>query len=78
MAMKRGGGRGRPRTGPKINTSDILGPIDYKDVEVISRFLGPQGQMLSRRRTGYAAQRQREVKKAIKRARHMALIPFVG
>ena len=78
MAMKRGGGRGRARTGPKINTSDIRGAIDYKDLDVLARVLGPQGQMVSRRRTGFAAQRQREVKKAIKRARHMGFLPFVG
>ena len=52
--------------------------IDYKDLEFIAKCLGPQGQILSRKRTGLDTQRQRELKKAIKRARHMALLPYVG
>ena len=52
--------------------------IDYKDVEYLSRFIGPQGQILSRRRSGFTAQRQKELKQAIKRARHLALMAFVG
>lgn len=52
--------------------------IDYKDIEYLSRFVGPQGQILSRRRTGFTAQRQKQLKQAIKRARHLALMPFVG
>lgn len=53
-------------------------PLDYKDVEYLKKFLTPQGQILSRRRTGFNAQCQRSLKKAIKRARHLALLPFVG
>ncbi len=52
--------------------------IDYKDVDYLSRFIGPQGQILSRRRSGFTAQRQKELKQAIKRARHLALMSFVG
>lgn len=52
--------------------------IDYKDVEYLSRFIGPQGQILSRRRSGFTAQRQKELKQAVKRARHLALMSFVG
>jgi small subunit ribosomal protein S18 len=52
--------------------------IDYKDIEYLSKFLTPQGQILSRRRTGFCAQCQKQLKTAIKRARHMALLPFVG
>ena len=70
--------RGRVRTGPRIPTHDIRGAIDYKDIDVLMRFLGPQGQIISRKRTAFAAQRQREVKKAVKRARHLGLSPFVG
>ena len=54
------------------------GDLDYKDVEMLARYVGPQGQILSRRRTGFSAQRQRELKKAIKRARHLGLLTFVG
>ncbi len=53
-------------------------PIDYKDLDLISKCVGSQGQILSRRRTGLDAQRQRDLKRAIKRARHLALLSFVG
>lgn len=52
--------------------------LDYKDTEYLTRFLTPQGQILSRRRTGYCNQCQKQLKKAIKRARHLSLLPFVG
>lgn len=52
--------------------------INYKDIEYLSKFLTPQGQILSRRRTGFCAQCQKQLKQAIKRARHVALLPFVG
>ena len=51
--------------------------LDYKNVELLRKCVGGQGQMFSRRRTGLTAQRQRLLKKAIKRARHMGLLPFV-
>lgn len=51
--------------------------LDYKNIDLLKKCTGGQGQMLSRRRTGLRAQRQRELKKAIKRARHMGLLPFV-
>ena len=69
------GGR-RP---PKLNLN--LRPdqdIDYKDIELLSKCVGGQGQLFSRRRTALSAKRQRELKQAIKRARHLALLPFVG
>jgi small subunit ribosomal protein S18 len=51
--------------------------LDYKNVELLRKCMGSQGQMYSRRRTAFTAQRQRMLKKAIKRARHMGLLPFV-
>ncbi len=51
--------------------------LDYKNPELLRRCMGTQGQMFSRRRTGFSAQRQRSLKKAIKRARHLGLLPFV-
>jgi small subunit ribosomal protein S18 len=53
-------------------------PVDWKNVEWLRRFLSDQGRMLPRRMTGTSQQRQREIARAIKRARHMALLPFVG
>jgi len=52
--------------------------IDYKNLEYLSKFLTPHGQILSRRRTGFCTQCQRQLKKAIKNARHVGLLPFVG
>ncbi len=52
--------------------------ITYRDIEYLGRFLTPQGQILSRRRTGFCTQCQKQLKQAIKRARHLALLPFVG
>jgi|SoiMetStandDraft_5_1073268.scaffolds.fasta_scaffold652846_2 small subunit ribosomal protein S18 len=52
--------------------------IDYKDLELLEKCLSPQGQIQHRKRTGFSAQRQKQLKQAIKRARHMALLPFVN
>ena len=69
--MKRG-----PRRGTVlVHKSD---DVDYKNLELLAKCIGSQGQMLPRRRTGLNAQRQRELKQAIKRARHLGLLPFVG
>ena len=51
--------------------------INYKEIEYLQKFLTPQGQILSRRRTGFCTQCQKQLKKAIKNARHVALLPFV-
>ncbi|MBV1889208.1 MAG: 30S ribosomal protein S18 [Proteobacteria bacterium] len=58
------------------NCDDPL--INYKDTTYLGKFLTPQGQILSRRRTGFCTQCQRQLKKAIKQARHLALLPYVG
>jgi small subunit ribosomal protein S18 len=52
--------------------------IDYKDVAILSKFVNPHGRMLSRRRTGTSAPMQRQLANAVKRARFMALMPFVA
>ena len=51
--------------------------IDYKDVEAIKKFLNPHGKIMSRRRTGLSAANQRALSEAVKRARFMALIPYI-
>jgi small subunit ribosomal protein S18 len=51
--------------------------IDYKDIESLKRFLNPNGRILPRRRTGLSAKNQRSLAEAVKRARFMALLPFV-
>lgn len=51
--------------------------MDYKDFAYLSKFLTSQAQIVSRKRSGFCAQCQRELKQAIKRARHVGLMPFV-
>ena len=51
--------------------------IDYKDVDYLSKFLNPQGKILPRRLTGNSLKYQRKVAQAIKRARHIAILPYV-
>jgi small subunit ribosomal protein S18 len=52
--------------------------IDYKDVELLRRYIDETGKIRPRRQTGTCAKHQRAVAKAIKNARHIALLPFVG
>lgn len=52
--------------------------IDYKDVETLRKMLTGQGKIFSRKRSGNCAAHQRSVKEAVKRARVMALLPFIG
>jgi len=50
--------------------------IDYKDVATLRRFLTERGKIKSRRKTGTCAKHQRRLSVAVKRARHLALLPF--
>ena len=51
--------------------------IDYKDGEFLKRFVNEQGRILPRRLTGTSLKYQKKVAQAVKRARHLALLPFV-
>ena len=51
--------------------------IDYKDPDFLKKFLNEQGRILPRRITGTSLKYQRRVAQAVKRARHLALLPFV-
>ena len=51
--------------------------IDYKDVSVLKKFINPHGRIFSTKRTGVCAKNQRKLAQAIKRARFMALMPFI-
>jgi len=53
-------------------------PIDYKNVELLQRFTDTGGRIRSRRRTRTTAKYQRQVTRAIKQARHLALLPYTG
>jgi small subunit ribosomal protein S18 len=52
--------------------------VDYKDVATLKKLCNTQGKMMSRKRSGNCAAFQRAVKDAVKRARFMALMPYVG
>jgi small subunit ribosomal protein S18 len=52
--------------------------ISYRDADMLRQFLGDGGKILPRRHTGLSAQNQRLLKRAIKRARNIALLPFGG
>jgi small subunit ribosomal protein S18 len=52
--------------------------VDHKDLTTLVKLLTPQGKMFSRKRSGNCARHQRMVKVAIKRARFLAFLPFVG
>jgi small subunit ribosomal protein S18 len=85
-----GGGGGRPG-GPRGNREryvprrkvcafcvDKMEVIDYKDVARLRRYLSERAKIEPRRKTGTCARHQRALSVALKRARHMALLPYVG
>lgn len=51
--------------------------IDYKDVTFLRKFMSPHAKILSSRKTGSCTKHQRVIGQGLKRARHMALLPFV-
>jgi small subunit ribosomal protein S18 len=62
---------------PKRYKNDIS-YFDYKDTKVLQRYINAYGQIESAQRTGLTAKQQRQLSTAIKRARHLALLPFVA
>ena len=58
--------------------SDKTQVIDYKNVKLLRKFTTEEGKIRSRRQTGTCAKHQRAVAREIKRARHIALMPFTG
>jgi small subunit ribosomal protein S18 len=78
----RGGGRGAPR-GRRARRyyTDQIGKqtkFDYKNVDLLRSFITERGKIRPRRQTGVSAKQQRAIARAIKRARHMALLPFTS
>jgi len=53
-------------------------PIDYKDVDLLKKFITERGKILPRRLTGLTAKQQRDLTNSVKRARILALLPFVN
>ncbi len=89
--MSAEGGRGRPGGGRgggfprrpffrRRKSCPLSGPgapkVDYKDVKLLHRFLSERGKIVPSRITAISAKKQRELARAIKRARILALIPF--
>lgn len=75
MAPRRGG---RKRRKVCYFTSNNITHIDYKDVDLLKKFISERGKILPRRVTGTSAKYQRKLTCAIKVSRIMALLPFVA
>jgi len=74
----RGGGAGvRMRRGRRFTDLKLF-EIDYRNERLLRRFISERGKILPRRTTGISALFQRRLTRAIKRARHLALLPFVA
>ena len=72
--MKRRGGRRRKKVCVFCGKDNV---IDYKDTNKLKRYISERGKILPRRITGNCAIHQRAITVAIKRARHVALMPYV-
>jgi small subunit ribosomal protein S18 len=76
------GGATRRRYTPRRKVcqfcADKIRTPDYKDIKRLQRFISDRGKILPRRRTGTCAKHQRGLATAIKRARHIAFLPFVA
>ncbi len=62
----------------KLSPLSLDQKIDYKDIDLLKLFVTEQGKILPRRATGVNVQQQRQIAKAIKRARVLSLLPFVA
>ena len=62
----------------KLAPIGINQKIDYKDIDLLKLFITEQGKILPRRATGVTVQQQRQIAKAIKRARTLSLLPYVA
>mgnify|MGYP001739161353 FL=1 len=76
MAQQRRGGGQRRRKKVCFFCANHIDYIDYKDVELLKRYISEKGKILPRRVTGTCAKHQRTLTVAIKRARIMGLLPF--
>jgi len=79
---RRGSGGGGGRFGPRRKVcgfcADNIEEVDYKDISRLRRHLSERGKIEPRRKLGTCARHQRSLTVAIKRARHVALLPFVA
>ena len=59
-------------------SSNNINYIDYKDIDILKKFLNPNAKIMPRKKTGLIAKNQRKLTEAVKRARFMGLLPFVA
>lgn len=59
------------------NFHNVVRYVDYKNLETLKKFLNPYGRILARKRTGVTAKVQRQIAEAVKRARFLALLPYI-
>lgn len=62
----------------RLSPLPISQSIDYKDTDLLRRFITERGKLLPRRITGLTARQQRYITEAVKRARFMALLPYIN
>lgn len=77
-ASQRRGRRPNERVRPRKYTRITVEEIDYKDLNLLRRFLSDKGKARSRRVTGLSRKHQKQLSIAVKRARELALLPYVG
>nr|YP_010338789.1 ribosomal protein S18 [Glaucosphaera vacuolata]UNJ18739.1 ribosomal protein S18 [Glaucosphaera vacuolata] len=63
------------RNSPFLKNHEL---IDYKDIDLLRKFISDQGKILPRRATGLSCKRQKKITKAIKQARILSLLPFLN
>jgi small subunit ribosomal protein S18 len=72
------GGPGSGRRKPCQHCRDKIDQVDYKDVAALRRFISDRGKIKSRRNTGACRRHQSQIARAVKRARELALLPYVS
>ena len=73
--------RGGPSTGrrkPCLHCKDKVDQVDYKDVTTLRKYISEKGKIRSRRITGACRRHQNQIARAVKRARELALLPYVN
>lgn len=61
-----------------ILTQNDIQHVDYKDIDLLKQFINPHGRIVGRKKSGLTSKQQREVERAVKRARFMGLLPYVA
>jgi small subunit ribosomal protein S18 len=75
---RRRGGKFSDRNRPRKYTKISVDVIDYKDITLLRRFISDRGKTRSRRVTGLSRRHQQQLALSVKRARELALLPYVG